>query len=268
MKKIVIFFCLAFTLLWAKQERLVVLDPASIEIIYMLGAEESIKGIATLQQSNIYPEEKTKTLESVGTFSNPSIEKIVALKPSLVILSSYSLKIEQNLKQLGLKTIYLEAKRFDDMYKNIQTLAKLLDKQKEGEALIAKTKEELKGLSQNPINKSGIFLFSSNPLMAFSSNSLIADILQIIGIKNLTPQSQIQRPIISSEYILTQNPDMLILGIQATDIDELTRRNPLLKSTKAYKNKRIYVYPKTHTLLRLSPNIIDQIKNLKTALEK
>ncbi|MCW1715632.1 ABC transporter substrate-binding protein, partial [Campylobacter jejuni] len=41
------------------KERLVVLDPASIETLFMLKAEDQIVGIATLQHSNIYPKDQT-----------------------------------------------------------------------------------------------------------------------------------------------------------------------------------------------------------------
>lgn len=267
MKKILCILVCLLSFAFAKEERLVVLDPASIEIIYMLGAGENIKAIATLQHSHIYPVEKTSKLESVGSFSNPSVEKILALEPSLVILSSYSLALEPRLKQLGIKTLYLEASRLDDMYKNIETLAKYLNKVKEGQELIAKTKKELDDLRNNPLNKNAIFLFSSNPLMAFSDNSMIADILRLLGVENLTPKSDIQRPIISSEYILDKDPDLLIIGLQATDIKALVDQNPILRHTKAYKNKNLYVYEKVHTLLRISPNITNAIKDFKTMLE-
>ena len=250
------------------KERLVVLDPASIEIIYMLGSGDEIKAIASLQHSNIYPVEKTSKLDSVGSFSNPSIEKIVALEPSLVILSSYSLALEPRLKDLNIKTLYLEAWRLEDLFKNIEILSKALGKEKEGEALIAQTKEGFEALKKDPINKSAIFLFSSNPPMAFSDNSMIADIFKFIGVKNLTPKSEIKRPMISPEYILDKDPDMLIIGLQANDVKGLIDQNPVLKHTKAYKNNQIFIYKEVHSLLRISPNIINAIKKFKETIQK
>ncbi|EAI2862274.1 ABC transporter substrate-binding protein [Campylobacter jejuni] len=241
MKKILIIMSLFLITLNAK-ERLVVLDPASIETLFMLKAEDQIVGIATLQHSNIYPKDQTSKLTSVGTFSNPSLEKIVTLKPSLVILSSYSLNLEEGLKNFGIKSINLKA-----------------------ELLKQEFTQNLKKLSDKPLNKSVIYLYSSNPLMAFNDNSLIADILRLIGIKNLSPQSQISRPVISAEYILKQNPDILILGINAKN--NLLDTNALLKNTKAVKTGSIYFNKDTHILLRLSPKIIDRIQEFKTKLE-
>ncbi|HDZ4930874.1 TPA: ABC transporter substrate-binding protein [Campylobacter jejuni] len=256
MKKILIIMSLFLIALNAK-ERLVVLDPASIETLFMLKAEDQIVGIATLQHSNIYPKDQTSKLTSVGTFSNPSLEKIVALKPSLVILSSYSLNLEEGLKNFGIKSINLKAERLEDITKNITTLGQITKKEKEAELLKQEFAQNLKKLSDKPLNKSAIYLYSSNPLMA--------DILRLIGIKNLSPQSQISRPVISAEYILKQNPDILILGINAKN--NLLDTNALLKNTKAVKTGSIYFNKDTHILLRLSPKIIDRIQEFKTKLE-
>lgn len=249
------------------KERLVVLDPASVEIIYELGSGEEIVAIAHLQQSQIAPVEKTSKLASVGSFSNPSIEKIVALKPTLVIVSSYSLGLQDRLKQLNIKTLYLEANRLNDLQKNITELAKILHKEQAGEELKARVEKELAALSQNPLNKSAVFLFSSNPLMGFADNSVIADILRVIGVKNLTPESQVARPIISSEFILKAKPDMLILGIEARDSKTLLEQNPALQNLDAAKNNQIFFYPQTHSLMRVSPSIVEKIKSLRCFLE-
>ena len=62
-----------------KYDRIVVLDPAVVEMVYLLGGEDKLVGIAKLERSKIWPEEKTEKVESVGTFINPSLEKIIAL---------------------------------------------------------------------------------------------------------------------------------------------------------------------------------------------
>ena len=255
----------------AKEMRLVVLDPASIEIIYLLGRQDSIKAIATMQQSHIYPQEHTSKLPSVGSFSNPSVEKILSLKPTLVILSLYSLGLKEKLENLGIQTAYLQADRLEDMYENIAKIASLLGEEAKGAQLIDKTKREINSLQATQQNqkpqKSVIFLYSSNPLMAFNDNSVIADILRLLGLQNKTIATNVARPILSNEFLLKADPDILILGVQANDISTLIAQNPALKNLKAYKNNAIFTYPKAHRLLRVSPTIVDGIKDLKSTLD-
>ncbi|WP_297195348.1 ABC transporter substrate-binding protein [uncultured Campylobacter sp.] len=267
MKKPLVILLLISSFIYAKQ-RLVVLDPASIEIIYLLGGGDEIVGIASLQHSNIYPEDKTKKLNSVGTFSNPSLEKIFSLKPSLVILSQYSLNLQDSLEKLGIKTMFLEANELSDMKTNIKKIGEILNKTKEADDLIVKFEKDMQEFKKDSFNKSAIFLFSSSPLMAFTDNSLIADILRGLGIKNLSMKSEIQRPIISSEFILKQNPDLIIIGIGARDIKELITQNEVLKNTNAYKNGQILLYDNTHVLLRLSPIMIERIKEFRNFLSE
>lgn len=253
----------------AKENRLVVLDPAIIEIIYMLGEQRTIKAIASLQHSHIYPEDQTKKLPSVGTFSNPSIEKIIATKPTLVILSLYSLGLREKLENLGIKTAYFEANRLDEMFDNIQNLAKMLGVESKGKQLAQKTREQIEALKSNPIGKSAIFLYSGNPLMGFNDNSMVADIMRIVGLENKTIATKIPRPIISNEFLLKANPDMLIFDLQITDKEMLIAQNPTLKNLKAYKNNQIYACnPKVHTLLRASPTIVERIKQFKQHLQQ
>lgn len=262
MKKLVLSILIFVSFLYSK-ERLVVLDPAAVEIIYMLNAQDQIKAIASLKHSNIYPQEETSKLDSVGTFSNPSLEKIVSLKPSLVILSSYSLGLKENLDKLNIKSIYLKAQNLDDIKENVKVLSKIVSKEKEGKALIQKYEKDLEKLRENKTNKRGIFLYSSNPLMAFSKDSVIYDIFEILGIKNLELDTNIKKPIISNEFILKNNPDIIILGISANNINDLIKLNPFIKYTNAYKNNQIYFYKNTHILLRLSPMITKRIQDFK-----
>ena len=74
---------------------MVVLDPASVEILYMIGAEDEILAIPDMK--NIKPIEKTSRLTKVGTFTYPNVEKIISLKPKRVILTSYSIGLTEQL---------------------------------------------------------------------------------------------------------------------------------------------------------------------------
>lgn len=65
MKKILIALLSAS---FALAKGLVVLDPAAVEIIYALGAQDQIAAIATTSMSKIRPETETAKLPSVGTY--------------------------------------------------------------------------------------------------------------------------------------------------------------------------------------------------------
>ncbi len=269
MKKVLCCLAVMLACLCAKQDnqevRLVVLDPASVEILYMLDAQESIVGIAKLQQSGIYPEEQTKQLESVGSFSNPSIEKIMVLKPTLVILSSYSIALEPKLKDLHIPTEYIEANSLEDIRKNIAKIAKIVHKQEEGEKLIAEFNDNLESIRVQNYKIRGLFLYSANPLMAFGRDTLLSDIFDILGIQSIVGDVGASRPILSVEHILKENPQIIIYGVTISDSKELLEQQPMLKNTDAFRQNRVY-HINSHTLLRGSPMIVERIKEIAKQL--
>lgn len=126
-----------------KYNRIVVLDPATVEMIYMLGAEDKIVGVANLERSKVWPEEKVAKLESVGTFIKPSLERIITLKPDLVITSALT---DDNLNN-GLKSNNIEAKRIqansiEEIFTNFMEVAKMLGKENEANKIIAEKKSK------------------------------------------------------------------------------------------------------------------------------
>lgn len=267
MKKILMCWLMLFSMVWAKDIRLVVLDPASIETLYLLGAESSIVGIAKLQQSGIYPEEKTKNLTDVGTFSNPNIEKIVLLKPTLVILSSYSVGLQDRLKEIKIPTLFMEASSLNQIRENIVKLAKAVGREKEGEEVLATFNAKLEKLAVKGTKKKGLFLYSSNPLMAFGSDTLVSDVLDLLGIKSIVGPTGISRPILSPEHVVEENPEVIIYGISVKSAKELLEQQPALKNTQAFKDNQLYSIS-AHTLLRGSPIIADRMAELKDMMDK
>ena len=124
-----------------KYNRIVVLDPAAVEMIYMLGAEDKIVGVANLERSKVWPEEKVAKLESVGTFMKPSLEKIIALKPDLVIMSALTgEELNNGLKSNNIKTKRVQANSIEEIFTNFLEVGKMLGKENEANKIIAEKK--------------------------------------------------------------------------------------------------------------------------------
>ena len=139
-----------------KYDRIVVLDSAVVEMVYLLGGEDKLVGIAKLERSKIWPEEKTEKVESVGTFINPSLEKIIALKPDLVIESFHSSDaIDKSLSSNNIEIIKIQANSIEDIFKNFQKVAKILGKEREAEKIIAEKRQKIEEIKKenNKLNK-------------------------------------------------------------------------------------------------------------------
>ena len=120
---------------------------------------------------------------------------------------------------------------------------------------------------KNPLNMKGIFLYSTNPIMAFNSTSLSGQILEVIGVKNIAADLSADKPILSAEYILQQNPDFIIGAMSITSPQQIKDASPLIKSTSAAKKDKIFLIDSSK-ILRPSPRIVDEIENLYLELKK
>ena len=247
--------------------RIVVLDPATVEMIYMLEAEDKIVGVANLERSKVWPEEKVAKLESVGTFIKPSLEKIITLKPDLVITSALTGEELNN----GLKSNNIEAKRvqansIEEIFTNFLEVAKMLGKENEANKIIAEKKaklEEIKKIATG--NKKGLFVMSVSPFMVFGNDNLPNDIMKLLNIKNIVENQKGRNPIVTPEFIMKENPDIIITLLP--NPSQIVATNPQLKNVNAIKNSK-FIVVNSSQILRGSPRTIDQIEEIAKAVAK
>ena len=250
-----------------KYNRIVVLDPATVEMIYMLGAEDKIVGVANLERSKVWPEEKVAKLESVGTFMKPSLEKIIALKPDLVIMSALTGEELNN----GLKSNNIEAKRIqansiEEIFTNFMEVAKMLGKENEANKIIAEKRAKLEEIKKMAtINKKGLFVMSASPLMVFGNDNLPNDIMKLLNIKNIAENQKGRNPIVTPEFIMKENPDIIITLLP--NPAQIVATNPQLKNVNAIKNNK-FIVVNSSQILRGSPRTIDQIEEIAKAVTK
>ena len=250
-----------------KYNRIVVLDPATVEMIYMLGAEDKIVGVANLERSKVWPEEKVAKLESVGTFIKPSLERIITLKPDLVITSVLT---DDNLNN-GLKSNNIEAKRIqansiEEIFSNFLEVAKMLGKENEANKIIVEKRaklEEIKKMATG--NKKGLFVVSASPLMVFGNDNLPNDIMKLLNIKNIAENQKGRNPIVTPEFIMKENPDIIITLLP--NPAQIVATNPQLKNVNAIKNNK-FIVVNSSQILRGSPRTIDQIEEIAKAVTK
>ena len=244
-----------------KYDRIVVLDPAVVEMVYLLGGEDKLVGIAKLERSKIWPEEKTEKVESVGTFINPSLEKIIALKPDLVIESFHSSDaIDKSLTSNNIEIIKIQANSIEDIFKNFQKVAKILGKEKEAEKIIAEKRQKIEEIKKiDTTEKKGLFILAPTPMRVFGKGTLPNDIMEMLNIKNIAAGMEGMSPTLTPEYIIKENPDIILTFVKYPQ--EIVKANPQIKDISAIKNNK-FVVLETGQILRGSPRMIDYIADV------
>ena len=252
-------------------KKIIVTDPGVIEILFKIGGEKSIVAIGKTSRSKIYPYDKVDKLVSIGNISNLNLEKVVEYKPDLIIVTSMMLRNIEAVKKMGYNVIVSNASSLDGILDLISVTGIVSGKKVEAEKLrkecLVKLEKIEKENSKKTSKLKGAILFSTSPMTAFSEKSLPGDILKYLGVINIASNVPGERPILSPEYILKENPDFLAGAMSLDSPQQIIEASNVIAKTKAGKNKNIFILDSS-LMLRSSYRIFDEMEVLKSKLDK
>ncbi|WP_427170653.1 ABC transporter substrate-binding protein [Fusobacterium nucleatum] len=252
-------------------KKIIVTDPGVIEILFKIGGEKSIVAIAKTSRSKIYPSDKVDKLVSIGNVSNLNLEKVVEYKPDLIVVSSMMLRNVEAIKKMGYKVIVSNAPDLNGILDTISVTGIISGKKDEAEKLRKECSLKLEKIEKenekNSFKLKGAILFSTSPMTAFSEDSIPGDVLKHLGVINIAANVPGQRPILSPEYILKENPDFLAGAMSLDDTQKIIEASNVIPKIKAGKNNNIFILDSS-VILRSSYRIFDEMEVLKEKLNK
>ena len=251
-------------------KRLLVTDPGVIEILFEIKGDDKIVAIGKTARSKIHPMEKVEKLNSVGSITNMNFEKMLEYKPDLVIINSMMLKNVERIKAMNYDVIVSSASKLEEIIDLIEVLGVISGQEENAKALKESSLEKLKKIekfSKSGKNVKGAIVFSVSPLIAFTEDSLPGDVLRHLGVKNIAEGLTGNRPILSPEYILKENPDFIAGAMSLEDPKQILEASNVIPTTKAGKNNNIFILDSS-SILRSSYRIFDEMLILKDRIEK
>ena len=217
MLKMILLLCFA-CLIYAN-ERIVTLSPAINEIVFALGAGDEVVGNTIY---STYPK-AARSLPKVGGYFSPDLEKIVALRPTLVLMQPNNRALAKRLQHLGIETMTVRIDRLPHIVQAITLLGKRLRHTKEAARIthaiddaLTKTKGIVNGkkilivFGYNRVVKGNVFVAGQN--LYFD------DIINASGNTNALHSTRKGQPVLSRENIIALNPDIVI--VLAHDLDK------------------------------------------------
>lgn len=246
-------------------DKIVVIDPAVVEGFYLIGGEDRIAAIGQLANSEIWPKEKTAKLPTVGNMLKPSVEQVISFTPDLVILNQVSSSFEDSLKERGIKVLINEGKNFQEILDNLDVYGIVTGRESAAAEVKKNYLERLNRIEREiavkPIEQRGVFLFTTSPMMAFSQDSLPGEIFKVLGIENLSKSLYGKRAILSPEFLIKSDPQIIVGSMGVQSPDDILRMVPIVKETSAGKNRNIKVVS-SEKVLRATPRVIDALEEL------
>ncbi|MFH1245078.1 MAG: ABC transporter substrate-binding protein [Candidatus Omnitrophota bacterium] len=241
-------FCLLFcsfpALLGNGQEdcprRIISLGPVMTEELYLLGAEDKLVGCTVYCQRP--PAAKNK--EKVGTIMEVNEERIAALKPDLVLLTSLAQpRTKEKLNRLGIKTVtFPAAKSFPGICGQFLELGGIVGKERYAGEIIQSAEDKIASIRKKTagLPKPKVFVqIGARPLVAAGGDSFVNDFIEFAGGINIA--RGLKTAPYSREVVLEDNPDVIIIatmGIQGDAEKEAWQR---YRTIKAVQSGRIYL---------------------------
>ncbi len=192
------------------------MGPLNTENVYLLGAEERL--IANTVYCVKPPAAREK--EKIGTLLQANIEKIVSLKPDLVLATSLTRPRQiAKLERLGIKVVqFAQPANFDDICGQFIELGRLLGREERARTIVDEARRTVENIRKKTADqpKKKVFLqVGTRPLFSSVANSFTNDFIILGGGQNIA-QGNLQG-IYSREKVVSQNPDLIIVAIMGTE---------------------------------------------------
>lgn len=221
--------------------RLICLAPSIVDDVYSLGAGSDV--IAVSDYTN-YPAEAAKK-QTIGAPLNPSVEKIIALHPDLVLgTGDFNLlpAIDQ-LTRYGIPVFMVNPHGVAGIHTSIASLGEALNRRAEATTLLHDLDQREQAVRARIHSKATVRLFMPiwyDPIVTIGKHAFITELIELAGGASITSDIAQEWPQVSLEAVLARKPDALLLvkGSKLS-LDDLTGR-PGWRALPAVQSKRVY----------------------------
>ncbi|KAA0985959.1 cobalamin-binding protein [Pseudomonas sp. ANT_J12] len=197
-------------------ERVVSLAPSLSEIVVELGSADLLVGVLDAGERPV----ELKHLPSVGSYGQLDMERLLSLKPDLLLLWPGSVGPAQRdqLKRLNIPTYVAEPHNLDQLTAQIEAIATQLGRPERGVALAAGLRQKLDNLRQRYRRDNPLTVFYQvwdRPLYTVGGGQIISDALEVCGARNVFADLSLPAPQVSVEAVLQRNPEVILASDQA-----------------------------------------------------
>ncbi|MBU1223395.1 MAG: cobalamin-binding protein [Gammaproteobacteria bacterium] len=244
-------------------QRIISLTPHLTELLFAVGAGAQLVGV---DGASDYPV-AARTLPRVGDYSRIRFERILALKPDLVLVwvgGNRAADIH-GLRQMGVPVLHTQATRLDDVARLLRLIGQASGHAKEGEAAARDFSVRLAALQEASARQPPVRVFYQvwdRPLMTVGGTHWISDALTVCGARNVFADLRGLSPVVSREAVLKRAPALIVSGSDAPDMRRPWQR---FASLPAVKNDA-FVRVDADRLHRLTPRLLDGVAELCAAV--
>ena len=233
----------AFAYAADKPQRIVSLSPDLTEMLYGVGAFNRIVGVSNY---DLYPPEVAK-IPHLGDLHNPSLERLTALRPDLVIVNDAQAPfLEDKLKDLGLQVLKTSNRSLEEVYGSMLSIGRATGNESEANKLVAATRAGLGSVAARTSrlpNPRVVLIVDRTPgtlrdLYTATDGSFLAELVAVAGGRIAAAPVKTGYAKLSKEDLLAIDPDIILDFIHGAksrfsgDPMEAWREMPELKAVR------------------------------------
>jgi ABC-type Fe3+-hydroxamate transport system substrate-binding protein len=225
--------------------KLVCLAPSIVDDVYSLGAGPDVIAVSDY---TTYPAEASKK-PSIGAPLKPSLEKIIALRPDLVLATGDFNQIPaiDQLFRHGIPVFTVNPHGIAGIHKSIVSLGRALNRDAEAAALLHDLQTREQSIRQRIQGKPVVRLFMPvwyDPIITVGKHAFLTELIEMAGGSSITSDIAQEWPQVSLEAILARKPDaLLLIKGSKMSIAELENR-PGWQALAAVRERRVFYVDK------------------------
>ena len=249
-------------------KKIVSLAPNITEILFSLGLDQEIVVVSI--HCN-FPE-KANSKVRVGSYISLDFEKIVSLKPDLIIATGAgnTRDMVERLKRLGFPTYVIFPKNVDNVMQSVGHLSQLVGRENEGAEIIQdmrRRRERVVALTLG-LPRPRVFLqIGEAPIVTVGKNSFADDLIRLAGGDNVAGNEKEMYPRFGMEEILKRSPEVILISSMNPrgNYQKVLQEWSRWKTIPAVKNGQIYLID-SDLIDRPSPRIIEGLEEMARLL--
>lgn len=249
-----------------KVDRVISLAPNLTEIVFAVGGGAQLVGRTSYCD---FPTE-AKSVAEVGDTLHPSLERVIALKPQVVLISTAS-QLEvftQQLQNQNIAVFVTDPHDLNGVFRSIEQVGEILGKKEQATTFVQTLRKRTSAVEEAVKQKQPVRVFyqlSAEPLYTAGHDSFVTDLMRRAGAISVTADLPGAWPKYSSESALAAKPDAIILptggsmGSGNSTVAEALRQSPAVLQGRVYKINDDH-------LVRPGPRAIDGLEEMARAL--
>lgn len=190
--------------------RIIAMAPHVTELLYAAGGGDKIVGAVTYSD---FPE-AAKSLPRIGTNRQIDMERVIAMKPDLIVawMHGSSERQIETLRQLGVPIFHSEPQKLDGISDTLIKLGQLMGTENVAQPAAAEIRQQFAALAKKYSNRAPVSMFYQvwdKPLYTLNGASIVSDAIRLCGGVNIFSDLKVTAPVVSTEAVLQADPEAI-----------------------------------------------------------